>query len=401
MSRLKLVSDAVRPKMHGRVMLAGPPGAGKSWSALSIARHLVGPEGKILAIDTERESLLTYADVFIFQHLPWRPPYDPTELTSLLLEIQPGYTDCIIIDSGSHFWRGIGGTLDIAGSKAQGWAKARPIQEALIEALVGVPCHLIFCVRSKMGMLIEDGGKSVTQIGMEAIQDDQLAYEVNISLSIERDHKITVEKSRTPAVPVGRQYPAGYETKLAEDYNEWLEGGIPPANREDVDAIVAMFSGIADRDQQIKLKKAFVAEFGMPHALVAAQVEKAREWLIEQGSPVGEGPAATSHEPAPSEAVEPVSATTQPEVSETVPTAPVEGNTGDLDSTVERSARVTAYCMGQDIAIVEAVAESQGMILKLDEPEEKVRVWAAQKLVMAKWDPDVSDQTWRQAEEPY
>jgi hypothetical protein len=31
-------------------------------------------------IDTEKESALTYADDFTFDHLPWDPPFEPREL---------------------------------------------------------------------------------------------------------------------------------------------------------------------------------------------------------------------------------------------------------------------------------------------------------------------------------
>lgn len=285
MSRLDAIRPAARPKMHGRALISGPSGAGKTWTSLSMARVLAdGDLSRVLLLDTERESALTYADVFPgFAHLPWRPPFDPTELVDTLGRLGEDY-GVVVIDSLSHFWRSQGGTLDIADGKIGGWKTARPVQERLVQALLAVPAHVLLCVRSKMEYLIE-GGKSnqtVTKLGLAPIQDDTLVYEVNIALDIDLEHRITVTKSRTPAVPVGRMYPAGLEQKAAEDYAGWLAGGVPPASREQVDEIVGMFSQITDADARKQAKDEFVECFGMPQSLTAEFAAEGRAWLEQR-----------------------------------------------------------------------------------------------------------------------
>ena len=281
MGRLDQARPAARPKMHGRALVSGPSGSGKTWTSLGIARVLAeGDLSRVLYIDTEKESALTYADVFPgFVHVPWRPPFDPGELTQELSKITPEQWAVVVVDSGSHFWRGQGGTLDIADGKIGGWKVARPVQEALVQAWLGVPAHLIVCLRSKMDYLIENGGRTVTKLGLAPIQDDTLVYDFNIALDLDQQHVITVTKSRTPAVPVGRMYPAGMEAKCAQDYAEWLAGGIPPANRDDVDRIVARFGDIVDADVRKSVKAEFVERFGMPHSLTAEAVPDALAWL--------------------------------------------------------------------------------------------------------------------------
>lgn len=304
-SRLRGVKPAVRPKMYGRGMIAGPSGAGKTWTLLSIATYLAafeyflaaGGDPKtmepgdidiskvqkkdILVMDTEKESALTYADVFEFDHLAWRAPYDPSELNDTLAELSENPPLVTIVDTFSKFWQGQGGTLDIAGAAIGGWKVARPVQEALIEQILATNCHVLLGVRSKMEYLIEGGkgNQTVTRLGLAPVQDDALMYEMNVSLDIDMQHQITVSKSRTPAVPVGRMYPAGLERKLAEDYADWLAGGIPPANRQDVDAIVERFSAISAKDDKIRVKTDFVERFGMPHSLTADRVPLANQWL--------------------------------------------------------------------------------------------------------------------------
>jgi hypothetical protein len=285
MGRLDAVRRAARPKMHGRMLLAGPSGSGKTWTALSVASVLAAADdaGSILLIDTERESALTYADSFEFAHLPWRPPYDPTELVDVLASVT-GYA-VIVVDSLTHFWRGEGGTLEIADGKIGGWKNARPVQERLVQAILGVPAHVILCVRSKQGYLVEQGGTKVTKVGMEPIQDDTLMYEVNVAAELDMEHRLTVTKSRTPAVPVGRMYPAGHERKAADDYASWLAGGVPPAAAGDVEALVGMFASIADEDERKTTKQLFVELFGMPQSLTAPAVAEATGWLTARLAP--------------------------------------------------------------------------------------------------------------------
>lgn len=298
MARIDLIRDAERPKMNARALFQGPQGSGKTWTMLSVARHLTkGTEGRILVMDTERESALTYADVFSFKHLPWRPPYSPDELTQTLDQLAASWVqspdDVIIIDSFSHFWMGTGGILDIANGRVQGgWDKARPLQQALVEQILAMPCHVLLGARMKNTVLVSDNGKSIENIGLTITQDEALGYELNIVVQMDQQHGISVMKSRTPAVPVGRLYPGGHESALAEQYAEWLAGGVPPANREDVEAIVEVFAGISDAVRRKALKDGFVEAFGMPHSLTAEQVPGARAWLKDQGAPVGEGPAA-------------------------------------------------------------------------------------------------------------
>ncbi len=307
MARIDLIRTAQRPKMSARALFQGPQGSGKTWTMLSVASLLTkGTTGRVLGIDTERESMLTYADVFAFEHLPWRPPYSPDELTATLDKLATSWVqstdDVVLIDSSSHFWQGSGGILDIAGGRVQGgWDKARPMQQALVEAMLALPCHLLLGARMKNSVLVSDNGKSIENVGLTIVQDETLGYELNIVCQMDMQHNLSVMKSRTPAVPVGRMYPGGNEGKLAADYAEWLAGGIPPANREDVEAIVEVFAGMADAVARNALKVAFVEEFGMPHSLTAEQVPAARAWLTDQGAAIGEGPPAADQGAAPDE----------------------------------------------------------------------------------------------------
>lgn len=232
MSRLSNAKPAVRPSLKARLMLSGPAGAGKTYSALEIASVL---GERILVIDTERESSLTYADEFTFTHLPWHEPYDPRELARELVEAADTYS-VIVVDSLTHFWHGPGGVLDIADGKFGGWKTARPAHNDIVQGILAAPAHIIVCVRAQIEHVQEldsrTGKQVVRKLGMAPKQDKDLEYELNLAVEIDIDHRISVSKSRTTAVPVGRTFTAGHARDLAKEYAAWLESGEPFADLE-------------------------------------------------------------------------------------------------------------------------------------------------------------------------
>lgn len=225
MSRLTQARPAVRPSLKARLMLSGPAGAGKTFSALEIASEL---GANVLVIDTERESALTYADEFDFTHLPWHAPFDPRELGKTLQEAGDEY-DVILVDSFAHFWGGSGGTLDIADGKFGGWKTARPAQVDVVDGILSCSAHVIIAVRSKIEYVQEldsrSGKQVVKKLGLAPQQDGTLEYELNLAVEIDIEHRIAVSKSRTTVVPVGRMFPPGHARELGKLYGEWLAGG--------------------------------------------------------------------------------------------------------------------------------------------------------------------------------
>lgn len=273
-SRLAQARAAVRPALKARLMISGPTGAGKTWTALKIA-EVLAEGGKILVIDTEKESALTYADTFTFVHLPWLPPFEPRELARTMAEAGHEYA-VVIVDSTSHFWRKEGGTLDIAGGKFTGWKDARPAQEDLVQALLDCHAHVILCTRSKMEHVQEEinGRHVVRKVGMAPQQDDDLEYELNISIEMDMDHRATVAKSRADAVQVGRSFTAGHEVELAALYADWLKGGEPPAAQPVVDDLVARMNALPPAER-VACKTEFVEAFGRPDGLRESRVPEA------------------------------------------------------------------------------------------------------------------------------
>lgn len=279
MSRLANARPAVRPALKARMMLAGPAGSGKTRSALIVAAVLADG-GRVLVIDTEKDSALTYADDFEFDHLPWQPPFDPRELAKTLPDAGDGY-DVVVIDSASHFWRGQGGTLDIAGGKFTGWGVARPAQEDMVQAILDCRAHVIICGRAKMDHVQEQderGRHVVRKLGMATIQDDTLEYELNVACELDMEHRLTVSKSRASSVPVGREFPPGHAEDFARVYADWLTAGEAVADPEQIDALKAKINALGE-EQRKACKQEFMARFGSPEHLPAFRLDEASEFV--------------------------------------------------------------------------------------------------------------------------
>lgn len=288
-SRANLVKVAVRPAMPGRFMLSGTAGSGKTWTALIIARVLVGPDGRIIVIDTETESALTYADEHKFEHLPWGPPFDPRDLAATITELGGDTSTAIIVDSASHFWTGEGGTLDIADGKFGGWKVGTPAQDEMISAMLRSKSHVIVCAREKQAYAVTETVKdgrtkqTVEKLGLAPIQRDGVDYEFNVAATIDTDHTISIHKTRC-RVLADRTYRPNHADELAEVYGNWLAGGHPIITAEQAQSIkdrVKALPGDTDgSDIRRRCAGTFKVSFGAPDQLLADDLAEA-EAMIE------------------------------------------------------------------------------------------------------------------------
>lgn len=284
-SRAKQVKPAVRPAMPARLMLSGVAGSGKTWSALTIARILVGPEGRVVLIDTETDSALTYADEHTFEHLPWTPPFDPRDLAATIRDLSDGITTAIVVDSLTHFWEGDGGTLSIAHGRFTGWKEATPVQDDMVDAILRSRSHVIACVREKVHYDVSEGGgkQKVEKVGLAPKQRDGLDYEFNVAVSIDAAHEATVHKTRCRRLS-GRVYRPNHIDEFATAYAEWLAGGQPVVSAEQAAELRALVGGLPGKEVESTLRAdcmaLFKERFGSPDQVLAEDLDAARE-LIE------------------------------------------------------------------------------------------------------------------------
>jgi len=189
-----------------RLNLSAPSGAGKTYSALLLAKGLVGEWDKIAVIDTENGSASLYSHLGEFNTIQLEPPFTPERYIQALDIVINAGIKCVIIDSSTHEWSGPGGCLEINDKLAQlkykgntwaAWSETTPRHDAFVSKVLHSPLHVITCTRSKMETVMGEG-KKVHKVGMKDIQRDGWEYELTVSLTLDRDtHLAIASKDRT------------------------------------------------------------------------------------------------------------------------------------------------------------------------------------------------------------
>lgn len=238
---------AIREQTSLLIALAGPSGSGKTFSALRLARGLVGQQGRIAVIDTEAGRALHYADRFQFHHGDLKPPFRPEAYLNAILAAEAAGFHAVVIDSMSHEYEGEGGILDWAaeleekGTKPPGnWNVPKGAHKKMMNRLLQLRCHLIFCLRADEKVKIEkqpdNQGRMktvVVPIGWQPICEKRFMYEMTASFTLTADrpgmpqfnlpHKL--QDQHRHAFPEGRHI--GEES--GEQLAAWAHGGVAPA----------------------------------------------------------------------------------------------------------------------------------------------------------------------------
>lgn len=223
------IRKAQRRKAKLRLGLAGPSGSGKTFGALKLA---FGLGGKVGMIDTEHGSGDLYAHLGEYDIIQIEAPYTAQKYLQAIDAFESAGYGVIIIDSLSHAWAGDGGLLDKQGKAAArignsytAWREVTPDHNALVDAMLQSPCHIIATMRSKTEYVMEtnDKGKQAPKkVGMAPVQRDGMEYEFTVFLDLAIDHTATASKDRTSLFD-------GQYFKVTEDTGatllQWLDTG--------------------------------------------------------------------------------------------------------------------------------------------------------------------------------
>ena len=215
--------------------LCAPSGGGKTYSALKIAEGL---GGRVLLIDTENGSGELYADLCDYDTQPIPPPYDPQRYVDMIDAAGKEGYDVIIVDSLTHAWTGVGGVLDqhdkyakSTGNSYTAWREVTPKHNALIDAMLRSPAHLIATMRTKVSYEPEkgDNGKmTVRKLGLQPVQREGMDYEFTVVFDMAQDgHLASVSKDRTSLFDGRAPFVPTVET--GTELLTWLGNGTDPA----------------------------------------------------------------------------------------------------------------------------------------------------------------------------
>lgn len=196
------IKKAVRQAAPITAALIGDSGSGKTYSALMLARGLVGDQGKIVLIDTEGGRSLVYSDIIAggFEHLDFTPPYSPERMSKAVQHAVEQGADAIIIDSASDEWEGEEGVLDMATAEAERikahdlrmWKMPKIAHRKFIQKATKSPCHVILCYRKTVSLSMErdDRGKMQPTETTSIVWDKKDKFYLQMAFEIDREHKV-------------------------------------------------------------------------------------------------------------------------------------------------------------------------------------------------------------------
>jgi energy-coupling factor transporter ATP-binding protein EcfA2 len=300
------IKRATKTQSRGRIALVGPAGSGKTYTALKFARALAGESGRILCVDTERGSASKYSGedgIGDFDVIELESHEPATYVEALKLGAAEGY-DVIAVDSLSHAWSGRGGALeqvDRAAARSKGnsyaaWRDVTPMHNALVDALLTSPAHVIVTMRAKTEYILETDsrGKQVPRkVGMAPVQRDGMEYEFDLCVDLDWDHVATVSKSRCSSVSDAVWRRPGAD-ELAP-FAAWLTDGAAPtpkAHAVSVDGLVsalATASGEVFEDLRAEAKSLFRGLSAADKERVSDAVKAAMARLTQPTESAGEG----------------------------------------------------------------------------------------------------------------
>jgi len=236
-----------------RMALAGTPKSGKTWTALTIAHALAGPNGRVAVIDTENASAAKYAEFFPPFDVSDLEKYNPDEYVKEILEAERLGYDILIIDSLSHAWNGPGGLLEykdqLANSGKAGmngytaWSQATPKHTRLMHTITHSKMHIIVTMRSKVEYVLEtnDKGRATpVRVGLAPIQRDETEYEFDIMGMLDKSHNMSIEGSRCPTLD---NRIISKDEDIVEILKAWLAGEPAPERMITGDQIARIRKG--------------------------------------------------------------------------------------------------------------------------------------------------------------
>jgi AAA domain len=221
-----IIRKAQRKKAKLRLAISAPPGAGKTLGALLLAYgilHAAYPDAtneeiwnKIGMIDTEEGSGELYVGVYKhgvmigeYAYLRISAPFSAVKYLESQRSMEQAGIEVIIHDSLTHAWAGQGGLLDKQGKITDqdkyhnswaAWRKVTPDHNALVDAILQSPAHIIGTMRSKVEYaqgVGTDGKAKIVKLGLAPIQREGMEYEFTVFFDINDQSQARATKDRT------------------------------------------------------------------------------------------------------------------------------------------------------------------------------------------------------------
>lgn len=253
-------TKAEKKQSRLRLALVGPAGSGKTFTALTVAQAF---GDRVAVIDTERGSASKYAgDVAEFDVLELDTFAPRQYVDALRAAAREGYP-VVVVDSWSHAWSGAGGALEMvdkaaaksrSGNSFAAWREVTPEHNAMVDAILRYPGHVIVTMRAKTEWVLEEddrGRKVPRKIGLAPVQRDGVEYEFDVVGDMDHEHRLVISKSRCSAL--SNEVISRPGKALGETLRDWLTDGapaaLPPASDDDSEPVAEQTVRLAAPDR--------------------------------------------------------------------------------------------------------------------------------------------------------
>lgn len=282
-------SEAKRAAVPLLIGLMGPSGGGKTYSALRLAAGIQRvTDGDVYVIDTESRRALHYADRFRFRHVPFGAPFSPLDYLAAIEHCARKRAGVVIVDSMSHEHEGPGGVLEMHEAEIQrlsggeagkaervkmlAWSKPKQQRRRLINSILQLGMHAIFCFRAKEKLKVVPG-RPPAPLGWMPIAGDEFLFEMTVNALL------LPGAGGVPAWTVSDDEPGSRAMiKLPEQFRSTLLGAQGPLS-EDVGAELAKWAagGVVSRGAEVlaMIRRAATAdELGEAHRVIEEGKDK-------------------------------------------------------------------------------------------------------------------------------
>jgi hypothetical protein len=296
-----------------KVSMYGPPGSGKTFSALLFAEGIAKHYGKRIAyVDTERgtdfyaqavKDRKVHPTAFDFDAIYTR---SLSEVLSNIKALDQSY-GVLVVDSISHIWEAAqeaytGKRTKIDTLPMHAWGKIKKPYKDLIRFLMDCPFHVFILGRQKNVFEVDEDTNDTKKIGVEMRAEGETAYEPHICLRFESrktnkdgtksDVLMFAEKDRTGVLDGRMLKDPTYDAVI---YPLLPLLGEKQAQSENEEERIAKDSELMSDDTKEKAKEAkskgffdkFLGELQSASALsdlglVAEDIKKHKRYLLEQ-----------------------------------------------------------------------------------------------------------------------
>ena len=180
-----------------KIGMYGPPGRGKTFTALLIAEGLAALSKKRVAlVDTEHgsdfyckavPSRAVHPEAFDFDALYSR---SLTDVNSAVRSLSPEEYGVVILDSVTHLWEAAraaysGRTTRAGTIPMQAWGAIKKPYKDLLSYLLGSPLHVVICGRQGIEYSTDEESEELRAVGYKMKSEGETPYEPHILLRLE------------------------------------------------------------------------------------------------------------------------------------------------------------------------------------------------------------------------